>query len=134
MKSTILSFALIIASLFVLGGCQSAEEAEVVADQFHEQLKQRNYGRMMKMIDKEAFAISKKDDWEKIFRSMEELGELKTVKKDIGFNSQMSNGITTVELKYTLTFEKGTLNEQIIFIKKNDGFKLCGYNIIPRDF
>jgi hypothetical protein len=128
MKTSILSIAIILASLFVLGGCASKNEAEKVATEFHEQLKEQNYTALNAMISDEALSISPAEDWIALFKSMESLGKLKKVTKNMGFNTQIKNGTTTVELKYTLEFEKGSVNEEIIFIKTNGPFKLYGYN------
>jgi len=48
-------------------------------------------------------------------------------KKKVDFNTKTANGLTFVTLDYTCTYDKLTLHERLIFVKRKDSFKIYSY-------
>ena len=58
------------------------------------------------------------------------MGEVKSIKQGSSFNTSIDNGVTTVELNYTIEFGDQSFNEQFILRKKGDEeFMIMGYFI-----
>ncbi len=48
--------------------------------------------------------------------------QLLMAKKGMGFNTNISNGITTVELPYKLIYENDEVNAQVVIVNRGSGF------------
>jgi hypothetical protein len=105
MKPLVYTFTFILSCVTLLGSCglgDAAEESEKYANLFHSHLKNQDEQGMMEMIHEDALATNK-EDFEQLIKTLSNNTRVKTVKKDIGFNTNVNNGITTVTLNYTLT-------------------------------
>lgn len=132
MKTALLSLAFIVASLFILNSCgigDATKEAEKTAKTFHQHIMKQDYASMVNMIHSEGLAMTPKEDWLELFKSLESLGEIKSIKQNMSFNTSINNGITTVELSYTIKYTDKTMTERLILRKDSDTFKLMGYSI-----
>lgn len=132
MKTALLSIGFIVVSLFTLNSCglgEAKKEAQAAAKIFHKHLKNHNHTSMINMIHPEGLKITPPEQWLEIFEGMDEFGEVQSIKKDAGFSSNYNNGVTTVELNYTIEFKEKTFNEQIIFQKDGETYKVLGYFI-----
>ena len=112
---------------FGISGCKSANEAEKHADQFYEYLKDQNYESIYEMLDAEALKESPIELIEGVFEQKEEYGKLNWFEKKVGFNNKTANGLTFVTLNYTCTYDKLTLHERLIFVKRKESFKIYSY-------
>lgn len=113
-------------SILILS-CGSVGDASKQAEQFHELFKQKNFDQITQMISEEGLEATPAEDWKNLFKTViEKKGDLKSYKKT-GFHTQMNNGVTTVELNYTLNFADETLYEKLTFIKKGDDYKILGW-------
>jgi len=114
---------LLLSLSFLLAGCnfgEAAEEAMTYADKFHEHMKNGNEQGMIDMIHEDAMSADG-DDFKALIYSLDQLGKVKKVKKEMGFNTQITNGVTTVTLNYTIEFEDRTMKEEIVFRDADDG-------------
>lgn len=55
-------------------------------------------------------------------------GKLLSAKKQMGFNTQIINGITTVTLPYELKYEKTEISFDVTLIDSGSGFKIRSIN------
>lgn len=110
-----------------MAGCKSANEAENHADQFYEYLKDHDYESIYEMLDAEALKESPIEIVKGIFAQKEAFGKLNKVEKKVGFNTKTANGLTFVTLDYTCTYDKLTLHERLIFVKRKESFKIYSY-------
>lgn len=132
MKSLTLTLGVALVALLTLNSCgisEATEEAEKKADEFHQLIKERKYTEIVDMVSDDALKLTQKEDWELLFRQMEEFGKFKKAEAKSSFDTNIENGTTTVSLKYTLYFEKGTLDEEIVFVKTTGEFKILGYTV-----
>lgn len=116
------AFAMLLLT-FLLSACnfgEAAEEAMTYADKFHEHMKNGNEQGMIDMIHEDALAADG-ENFKAFIYSLKQLGKVKKVKKEMGFNTQISNGVTTVTLNYTVEFEKQTMKEEIVLRDSDDG-------------
>ena len=130
MKSALISFGIIFVLLLTMNSCglgQAKEDAEKTIDVFHQHMKVHNHEAMLKMIDKKALKVTSKEEWLEIFEAMDRLGKIKKITQDSGFNTSINNGVTTVELSYTIVFDEGTKSENFIMRKRGKEFKILGY-------
>lgn len=124
MKNQYVSFVLFLGMILAFTGCGSADAGEKTADQFFSYLIKGEYEKADQMIGRMP------GDTTSYLPQMEVLGEnpvngkLKSAKKSMGFNTNVNNGITTVKLPYTLTYEKGTQNFEVIIVDRGDGYKI----------
>jgi hypothetical protein len=132
MKTALLSIGFIVVSLFTLNSCGLGEaktEAQAMAKIFHKHMKMHDYNSMANIIHEEGMKMTPREDWVAHFKSLESLGEIKSIKQDLNFNTSINNGVITVELSYTIKFADKTMTERLIFRKDSDTFKLMGYSI-----
>jgi hypothetical protein len=130
MKPLVYTFTFILSCVTLLGSCglgDAAEESEKYANLFHSHLKNQDEQGMMEMIHEDALATNK-EDFEQLIKTLSNNTRVKTVKKDIGFNTNVNNGITTVTLNYTLTLEDGAevAEEMILRDSQKGGMKIMG--------
>ena len=132
MKSTLLSLGIIFITLLSLNSCglgeakdKSIKEAEI----FHGHMKKQQTKAMVNMIGKEGLKLTPKEEWAELFESIHAVGKIKKITKDFSFNSNISNGVTTVDLSYTVEFEDQTFQEKIFFQNEGDNMKIIGYSI-----
>lgn len=103
-------------------------EAEDIGEEFHKRLDAQDYDYIVdNMIDSEALAVTSKDAWFSLFSDMQaNWGTPIKREKDTGFKSNYDNGITNVQLDYTLTFDSKIIYERIFFADRGEGFKITG--------
>ncbi len=103
-------------------------EAEDIGEEFHKRLDAQDYDYIVNnMIDSEALAVTSKDAWFSLFSDMQaNWGTPTKREKDTGFKSNYDNGITNVQLDYTLTFDSKIIYERIFFVDRGEGFKISG--------
>ena len=139
-KALIIPFYLLL--VFGLNKCgigKSASEAELVADQFYKHLQNHDYEKIIPLLDEEALAASPEEEWMSVLKQKEAMGEMKSFRKNIGFNTKINNGITKVYLRYTCEYEGGKLYDRIVLIKRKKDFKIYNYeynknkNALSRD-
>lgn len=104
-----------------------SKEAEGFAEKFYSYLSEKDYDKAMEMIDEESFAASSEEEWLTVLTQKEQLGKFEGYKKDIGFNTHYNNGVTTVELNYTCTYEKITIYEKLTMVKRGSEYKIKSY-------
>ena len=132
MKTALLSLGFIVVSLFLLNGCglsESKKEAQSSAKIFHKSMMNHDHASMIKMIHPEGLKVTPEEQWLQIFEDMDEFGEIQSIKQKPSFHSSYENGVTTVELNYTIEFEAETFNEQLILQKESETFKIKGFFI-----
>jgi hypothetical protein len=119
-----LFFFLILATMSSCG----VGEAEDLGEEFHKKLDSKDYDYIVNnMIDSEALAVTSKDAWFALFTDMQaNWGTPVKREKDTGFKSNYNNGITNVQLDYTLTYDSKIIYERIFFADRGDGFKITG--------
>jgi hypothetical protein len=119
-----LFFFLVLATMSSCG----VGEAEDLGDEFHKKLDEKDYDYIVNnMIDSEALAVTSKDAWYALFTDMQaNWGTPIKREKDTGFKSNYNDGITNVQLDYTLTFDSKIIYERIFFADRGDGFKITG--------
>jgi len=123
------AITLLISLAFIVGSCgfgDTAKTAEPTADKFYKLLEKRDYDAIVKLIDLKGTGTNAQD-WVDVLVKREVLGEQKKVKKNMGFNTQYKNGVTTVELTYSCELENGTTSEKIILVERGEVFKIFGY-------
>ena len=132
MKTNLLFFGFVVISLFALNSCGLGEaktEAQAAAKIFHKHMRNRDHESMVNMIHSEGLTLTPKEEWLKLFKGLDVLGKIKNIKQDMSFHTSIENGVTTVELNYTIDYIKRTMNEQLILKKEGKTFKLIGYSI-----
>ena len=125
MKKYAFPIFLFVAIGFLFTACGSADAGEKTANQFFKFLVEGQYVKAEKMIDRPL------GDTTNYLINMEAMGEnstdgkLKSAKKSMGFSTNMSNGVTTVELPYILVYEKGERRVQVVMVDRGSGYKIA---------
>lgn len=114
--------------LLIVTSCSiSPEAAEQNAAKFYEKLKARDYNALKNMLDEEALQMNSWEEWEQIFRQKEDLGDLISYEKEIGFEAAYFNERSTISLKYIVKYTSITLYEYIKFIKQGEDYNIITY-------
>lgn len=115
-----LPFILLALLAFVLGSC-STEDAEKVADEFHQKLDARDFDYIVNnLVDLQGDATE--DDWHEFLELVDSWGPQSNRTKDVGFNKKINNGITSVKLGYTFELEElGLVYERLVLVDRGDG-------------
>ena len=127
----VIFFSLI--ALLSFSGCESVEEAQMVADDFYDAFNTKNESKMESLFDKEAVIDAGiKDQFYNVFDQHVQKFGIITSYERYAFSTNTDNGITTVALKFNCLTESGsTVYEKLGFVQRTDGFKIIEfeYNI-----
>lgn len=124
-----LFFFLVLATMSSCG----VGEAEDLGNEFHKKLDEQDYDYIVdNMIDKEALAVTSKVAWFTLFEDIQKSwGTPKKREKDTGFKSNYKDGVTNVQLDYTITYDSRVIYERIFFADRGEGFKITGLFLNP---
>ena len=106
---------------------ETSAEAQSIAEEFYGYLSDKNYQKAMDLVDEESKTAAASDEWLAVLSQKEEYGKFLGFEKDIGFNTNYNNGTTTVKLNYTCDYEKLTLYERFVMVKRGNLFKIMFY-------
>lgn len=138
MNPNIVNVLLTISLLVVAGlGCKTMTEgkpaAEKAVTRFHQMLDEEKYGEMYDESAPQMKDAAKKEDLEKLFRSVHnKLGKV-TSSTNQTWKVGNYNLVSTVELVQNTQFEKGKGTEQFVFVVDGSEAKLAGYHINSMD-
>ena len=108
-----------------LTGCQSVNDAESIADQFHEKFDAHDHEFIIKnMIDPVEIEAEGEDAWFGLLEGVASWGVIKNREKSSGFNYKSNNGISTVKLKYSFENDMGKMYEAIVLCDRGEGYKI----------
>lgn len=101
----------------------STEQAEKVADEFHQKLDERDYDYIVNnLADLEDVT---KDEWHGFLSIVDGWGPQTNRVKESGFNKKIDNGIERVRLSYTFDIpEIGKVYERIVLVERPEGYKI----------
>ncbi len=117
-------FAFVLLGLLTLASCGSTEKGTRYADKFFGLLVREKFQEAGKMLD-----VAEKEDATAIsqtFGRHPDLGKLQSAKKQLGFNTSYSNGVTVVRLPYELTYEQGAISVQVRLVDRGKALKIEG--------
>lgn len=124
MKRFALSFTLLSGLLFCLAQCGAADEGTKFADTFFSTIMERDFEKAAEMVELPGLNQSDLIDDLKRLENNSANGQLKSFKKSIGFKTNISNGVTTVQLPYTLTYEYGDQSFNVVIEDRGRGNKI----------
>lgn len=125
MKKYAFSIFLFVGISFLFTACGSADAAEKTSNTFFSLLIKGQFAKAEKMVDRPP------GDTTDFIEQMKAMGEdpvngkLKSAKKTVGFNTNINNGVTTVELPYVLVYEKGERRVQVVIVDRGGGNKIA---------
>ncbi len=125
MKKYALRLILFTGLIFTLTQCQSAKEGEKFVNAFFKAIVKQDYQKAVDMID--VSIIGNTTDMTQqvqLIGNDPTNGQLKSFKKGMGFNTNISNGVTTVELDYRLTYENVERMVHVVTQDRGNGFKI----------
>ena len=115
-------------ALLILLSCGSTDEGKNCADQFFSFVINEKYDSAVNMVEHLSLENEEHINSLKATGNHKELGKLISVKKNFGFSTNISNGITTVKLPYLLKFEKGEITTEITILERGNGYKITSIN------
>jgi hypothetical protein len=128
MKRFAFSFILLSGLLFTLSQCGSADAGTKFADNFFSKLIKGDFDKAAKMVELPVGDPSNLIEQLKSMANNPVNGQLKGFKKSMGFSTNISNGVTRVELPYVLSYEKGTQAFTVIMEDRGRGNKIISIN------
>ena len=124
MKRGIFTFILLMAVTTVLTQCGSADAGKKTADEFFSRIIKKDFEKAASMIERPSGDTT---DFLQQVRWMENNptnGQLLSFKKSIGFNTSISNGVTTVEIPYILRYDMGDQTVSVVIKNRGSGNKI----------
>lgn len=123
----IFPFLLVLTLFSSCGMADEAKQADKVCTSFFKALVRRDYEKAASMVE---FGLSKEETLLSLegFTTGQQYGELTGGNRNIGFKSHYSNGVTTVNLNYTLYFQKKELDFVVSCKKIGTTFKIIAIN------
>jgi hypothetical protein len=113
--------------LFFTAGCASVKESEKIAEKFYNATKAKNYEMIIPLLDDEALKSSSEAVWIKVLRQKEGFyGDLVSYSRT-SFETSAHNKIMYTTLKFTVINTKKTSYEKIVFVKRNETYKIYNY-------
>jgi hypothetical protein len=121
----------------LLSGCSETINGKAIAEpevaRFHERLKARDFEGLYESTSSEFKAAAPKTQILALFEAIDrKLGALEETKQ-INWNVNTYNLVTTVVLVYSTKFQDGEATETFTFRIKGDVPELLGYNIASLD-
>jgi len=128
MRKSIFIFSLILLTGLTSCGVGAAED---FMDEFHKKMDAKEYDYIVEnMLDPDAIAAMGTAQWYEMFQYIESTwGVAESREEAFDFESNTKNGITYVELNYTVHFKSLTMYERVFLVDRGSGFKLSGYFI-----
>lgn len=128
MKKKLSGCFLLLVLTTLIYSCESVNKSTEQAEIFYEALKNKNFDGALAICSEKAFKNEGKEAWKAMLTNKaNNAGELTSYSKN-GFKVQTKNGETTARLNYSVTYEKASFKEELIFLKEEDTYKLIGYN------
>lgn len=124
MKRFAYSFVLLSGLIFTLAQCGSADAGAKTADRFFSTIIKGNFERAAKMVELPVRDTTDIIAQLQVMANNPVNGQLISFKKSVGFSTTINNGVTTVELTYVLTYEKGTQSFTVITENRGRGNKI----------
>ncbi len=113
----------------------STEEAQKVADDYHDNLKSAKYDYILdNLVDSEQIEADGRDTWMGLMLLIESWGKIESIEKETGFNKSYDNGVTIVNLDYRFEFDPiGEVFERLALIDRDEGvgYKILGVRYNP---
>ena len=115
----------ILLCLLLISSCASTDEGQKVADQFFKLIIDEKFDAAAELIElNPGITADERVEMAASLGFHQTFGKLVKVKKTMGFNTNINNGLTTVELPYKLKFEKGDYATTVTIIDRGNGFKI----------
>lgn len=123
-------FALSLAVLFASCGVrQSMDDATAGIEEFHASFDKEQFDSIWKTTSTELRKMTDKDQFQRLLVAIhDKLGAVKSSEQQ-GWQTNNTNGITTVVISNQTTFEKGKGVETFTFIYEGEALRLQGYYI-----
>jgi hypothetical protein len=102
----------------------AADDATVVANTFNQLIVDQKYDKLESFLDQTITEQYSEEHIDQIFAFLADGGPYSSYKKGLGFNTQISNGVTTVELHYTLKGENKNMSEDLTLVKRGNTYKI----------
>lgn len=114
--------------LLLLNSCGKGA-AEELAAEFHQKLDQKEYTYIVEhLIDPVTLEETGDGQWYSVFEYVEaNWGTAESRDENFEFESSYNNGISSVELNYTVQYKSQTMYERIFLVDRGDGFKVSGF-------
>lgn len=116
-----LSFLLLLSSC---GLGAAADNATIVANKFNQLIVEQKYDKLESFLDESITSKYSEDEIDQIFQYVKDAGPFKEYKKGIGFSSHVNNGVTTVDLSYTLKGASSDMSEDLTLVKRGSTYKI----------
>jgi len=124
MKRFALAFLLLTGVAFLFSQCGSADAAEKTANKFFKSIIQKDFAKAESMIDRPVGDTTNFAQQLQLLENNPTNGQLIGFKKSMGFNTNMTNGVTTVELPYMLKYESGERAFTVVVQNRGNGYKI----------
>ncbi len=127
MKRSLTLFVLFVGMSFLFASCGSTDAAEKTATKFFKLLIKGDFKKANTFI---SAGFDPDVQLQQISRlgKNDTAGKLLSAKKTMGFNTNITNGITTVKLPYLLKYEKSELSVEVTLVNRGSGFKIQSIN------
>ena len=126
MKTRPLLLLLLLVGITSLTGCKTTEEAKNFTEEFLTQVVNQEFDQAATKISALAANGADVSSRCKLMYDNPDYGKLQSFEKGMGFNTSIQNGISTVQLNYDLTYEKGEVTYGFVLVDRGAGFKIEG--------
>ncbi|MGB1039784.1 MAG: hypothetical protein ACPGVD_02840 [Flavobacteriales bacterium] len=122
MKKTKLILSIL--SITFLLSCGSTDKGKSCADSFFNHVISEKYDSALILMENMSLSDSTSFAKMKIFGNNPDFGKLISAEKGFGFNTNVSNGITTVRLPYKLKYENVEVSREVTIVDRGNGYKI----------
>lgn len=123
MKNYFLPFLILLGLTLNLTGCGKTDTAQKSSDKFFKLIINKNYEAALIMIEDPSEKVEIMEALKSIGDDAKN-GKLLSFEKTFGFNTNISNGITTVKLPYTLKYKYAERKCEVVLKDRGKGFKI----------
>lgn len=107
--------------------CGPVKDCDDTGKSFYKHLKDRDYDAAIQMLDPEAINNTPVEVWKDgLAKKDRDLGMILSVERR-DFESQTSDNVTKMAIKYKVTYSEGTMYERIEFIERDHKFNITYY-------
>ncbi|MEX1001267.1 MAG: hypothetical protein WDZ35_04050 [Crocinitomicaceae bacterium] len=116
---------------FVFTAC-STEDAQKVADEFHQKLNAGEINHIVNQMLDNTVTEKERLGFEEYLSGLHQKGKHENRQKTTSFNKSIKNGVTTVKLGYTFEVGGELVHEKLVLVDRGEGYKIIAVSMHPK--
>ncbi len=111
----------------MLASCGPVKDCDEVGQNFYQSLREGDINKALQYLDPEALNQTPEDIWRQgLMQKSQDLGMILNIERN-DFESETSNNVTHVTIKYKIHYSKATMFERLEFVERDSKYRITFY-------